>query len=429
VVTSRRFLDRAGIELPEGVEPTYVEDVLRSVGRAERWLAAVLALLGPARLIERACGGRGPPAPDDELTVIFSSGSTGEPKGIALSHRNLDANVEAVAGIFHPEPDEGIVGILPLFHSLGYLALWYSAIHGVRLAFSPNPLDSRAVARLIARYRLTILIATPTFLRLYARRCDPSMLKSLRIVLSGAEKLTPEVAAAIERRLGIRPIEGYGATECGPVVAAEEPDFLGRGSYPPATGRRGTVGRPVPGVVVRAVSPETLEPMGDRAAGLLLVRGPNVMSGYIGREDRTAEAMHGGWYVTGDVGAIDGDGLLRILDRLSRFSKIGGEMVPHGRIERALHEAAGASDEEPSFAVTGVPDERKGERLAVLHTEDPGRVPDLVERLSGMGLPPLYIPRPEQFVRVEEIPTLATGKLDLKRVKRMARESTEGERR
>jgi acyl-[acyl-carrier-protein]-phospholipid O-acyltransferase/long-chain-fatty-acid--[acyl-carrier-protein] ligase len=241
----------------------------------------------------------------------------------------------------------------------------------------------------------------------------------VRIVLAGAEKLPERLANAFEERFGIRPLEGYGTTECAPAIAVNAPDYRAPGFYQAAS-RKGTVGQPLPGVSVRIVDPDTYAPLPPDTPGLLLVRGPNVMRGYIGRDDLTAAAIHEGWYVTGDLAVLDEDGFLRITDRVSRFSKIGGEMVPHGRVEDALHEAADTTEQ--TFAVAGVPDERKGERLVVLTTLDPSKVPEVLERLGTMGLPNLWLPKKDSFVRVEKLPVLGTGKLDLRAVKRIAAE-------
>ena len=357
---------------------------------------------------------------DDTLTVIFSSGSTGEPKGILLTHYNVDSNVEAVAQIFRAEPRDRLLGILPLFHSFGYLALWMCLNHRMGCVFHPNPLDAATIGHLVQRYAISVMIATPTFLQIYMRRCTPAQFGSLRVVVAGAEKLPERLALAFEDTFGIRPLEGYGSTECSPAIAMSATDFRAPGFYQPGS-RRGTVGQPLPGVSIRIVDAETFEPLPPGAAGMLIVKGPNVMKGYLGRDDLTAKAMRDGWYVTGDIAVLDEDGFLRITDRLSRFSKIGGEMVPHGKVEEALQEAAGASVQ--LFAVTAVPDEKKGERLAVLHTTDPAGIPALLEKVAASGLPNLFIPRADHFVRVEKIPVLGTGKMDLREIKRLATEA------
>jgi acyl-[acyl-carrier-protein]-phospholipid O-acyltransferase/long-chain-fatty-acid--[acyl-carrier-protein] ligase len=278
---------------------------------------------------------------------------------------------------------------------------------------------------MVHRYRVTLLMATPTFLQIYMRRCTPAQFGSLRIVLTGAERLPAPVAEAFEDQFGIRPLEGYGTTECAPAVAVSVPDFRAPGFYQPGA-RRGFVGQPLPGVAVRIVDTESFEPLPPGSPGMLLVKGPNVMRGYLGREDLTRSVMRDGWYVTGDVALVDEDGFLKITDRLSRFSKIGGEMVPHGRVEEALHQASGAREQ--VFAVTSVPDERKGERLAVLHTLAESEIPPLIENLAASGLPNLFIPRPGSFVKVEELPVLGTGKLDLREIRRIAFERLSGGR-
>ncbi len=297
--------------------------------------------------------------------------------------------------------------------------MWFTSIHGAAVVYHPSPLDAGPIGDIIKEHRLTMLITTPTFLQLYLRRCAPGQFGSLRFVVTGAEKLSDRLAQAFEDRFGIRPIEGYGVTECAPVIAVNCPDFRAAGFFQPAS-KRGTVGQSLPGVSVRVVDPDTFESLPIGKAGMLLVKGPNLMRGYLGREDLTAKAMHHGWYITGDIAFVDEEGFLTITDRLSRFSKIGGEMVPHGQVEEALLQAAGA--ETQVMAVTGIPDERKGEQLAVLHTLDESAIPDILEKVAASGLPNLFIPRKDSFIQVDQIPVLGTGKLDLRGLKRVALE-------
>jgi acyl-[acyl-carrier-protein]-phospholipid O-acyltransferase/long-chain-fatty-acid--[acyl-carrier-protein] ligase len=202
------------------------------------------------------------------------------------------------------------------------------------------------------------------------------------------------------------------------VVTCSRHDFRAAGFLQAGTRRR-SIGRPLPGVSVRIVSPDTGEPLALGQPGLLLVRGPNVMRGYLGQPAKTAEVLRDGWYVTGDIATLDEDGFLQITDRLSRFSKIGGEMVPHVKVEEKLHEAAGVT--EITFAVTGLPDPKKGERLAVLHTLPENSLPDLLKKLPQLGLPNLWVPRPNQFFRVDALPRLATGKMDLRKIRELAK--------
>jgi acyl-[acyl-carrier-protein]-phospholipid O-acyltransferase/long-chain-fatty-acid--[acyl-carrier-protein] ligase len=421
VVTSREFLARARVELPEGVHPIWLEDVTSRVTDTLRREALVMAAFSPARLIEVWCGAPREVRVDDVATILFSSGSTGEPKGVMLTHFNVDSNVEALAQAFRTTIDDKILGVLPLFHSFGYTAtLWFSAIEGLATVWHPSPSDASAIGELVERHRVTFLLSTPTLLAIYRRRCTPAQFGTLRVVLAGAEKLPDRLVTAFEDYFGIKPLEGYGATECSPVIAASTPDYRAAGFYQ-AGWRRGTVGQPVPGVTVRVVEPESFETLPPGKEGLLLVRGPNVMKGYLGRDDLTAKAIRDGWYVTGDLAQVDEDGFIRITDRMSRFSKIGGEMVPHGRIEEELHKAAGV--DVPSFIVTALPDEAKGERLAVLHTLPTAEIEPLLKKLAGSGLPNLFLPRLDHFVPVAELPVLGTGKLDLRAAKQKALEA------
>jgi acyl-[acyl-carrier-protein]-phospholipid O-acyltransferase/long-chain-fatty-acid--[acyl-carrier-protein] ligase len=419
VVTSRLFVERAklSLDLPEGVELLWLEDIEARLTRRARAVALGLAAFAPAGLLERACGASRRVTVDDTVAVIFSSGSTGEPKGVVLSHLNILANVEAIFQIFRARRDDRIVDVLPLFHSFGYMLLWLGMARGLALVCYANPLEAGTIGDLVPRYRATVLLATPTLLRLYHRHCAPAQFGSLRLILAGAEKLPEAFALAFEDDFGIRLLEGYGMTECAPVVAVSTLDFRGPGFFQPGA-RRGYVGQPLPGVAVRIVDPERFEPLPPGAEGLILVNGPNVMAGYLGRDDLTAAAFHDGWYVTGDMGLRDEDDFLKITGRLARFSKIGGEMVPHERVEEALQQAVDAEDRE--FAVTAVHDAHKGEQLAVLHTVSPDRLETAISRLPALGLPSLFIPHRDHFVKVDALPVLGTGKLDLREARRMA---------
>ena len=276
--------------------------------------------------------------------MIFSSGSTGEPKGVMLSHYNIGSNIEQMDQVFDLNRHDRFLGILPFFHSFGFTGtLWLPATLGVGVVFHPNPLDAKTIGPLVKHHAVTYLLATPTFLQIYLRGCAPADFGSLRLVMTAAEKLPDRLATAFEEHFGIRPMEGYGCTECSPTVAVNAPDFRAAGFHQVGV-KRGTIGHPLPGVCVRVVDAENPwngNPLPLGQAGLLLVRGPNVMRGYLGKPEKTAEVLRDGWYCTGDVAALDEDGFLQITDRLNRFSKIGGEMVPHIKIEEKLHELAG----------------------------------------------------------------------------------------
>jgi acyl-[acyl-carrier-protein]-phospholipid O-acyltransferase/long-chain-fatty-acid--[acyl-carrier-protein] ligase len=318
-----------------------------------------------------------------------------------------------------------IVGILPFFHSFGFTGtLMTPAVLGCGVVFHPTPLDARSIGALVRDYRCTFLLATPTFLQLYLRSCEAEDFGSLQYVVAGAEKLPERLAQAFEDKFGIRPLEGYGCTECAPVVAVNTHDFRAAG-FRQVGAKRGKIGHPLPGITVRIVDPDTFESLSVNQPGLLLVRGPNVMRGYLGQPEKTAAVLREDplgsgqqWYVTGDVAALDEDGFLTITDRLSRFSKIGGEMVPQIKVEDKLHELAGATEQ--CFAVAGVPDETKGERLVVLHTLPDDKLQPVLDKLAGSDLPNLWKPRADRFYRVESLPQLGTGKLDLRQIRDLA---------
>jgi acyl-[acyl-carrier-protein]-phospholipid O-acyltransferase/long-chain-fatty-acid--[acyl-carrier-protein] ligase len=429
VVTSKAFVEKLKLNIP--CETVFMENLVPAGVRppvSER-LTALMSCFLPVRFLERSLGCNEPLGLDDLATVIFSSGSTGDPKGVMLSHYNIESNIEQMAQVFGLTNRDKMMGVLPFFHSFGFTGtLCLPAAVGVGTVFHPNPLDAKTIGELVGRHRATFLLATPTFLQLYLRGCSPEDFGSLRLIMTGAEKLSDRLSTAFEEHFGLRPLEGYGCTECAPAVAVNTYDFRSAG-FRQVGSKRGKVGHPLPGVSIRIVDPQTLEPVPLGEPGLMLVRGPNVMRGYLGKPEKTAEVLidppgtasnseHGKWYVTGDIASVDEDGFLQITDRLSRFSKIGGEMVPHIRVEERLHEFAGATEQ--SFVVTGVPDEKKGEKLIVLHRLTDGALQPCLEKLAQSDLPNLWKPKAEQFFHVETFPMLGTGKLDLRKVKELA---------
>ena len=265
----------------------------------------------------------------------------------------------------------------------------------------------------------TIIMGTPTFMSAYLRKCTAEF-ATIRMAVVGAEKLKEPLARAFCEKFKVMPFEGYGATELSLIVTVGFPGYYNETTGEHQVGHKiGKVGHPIPGVAVKVVDPDTFEVKGYEEEGLLLVKGANVMKGYLNNPARTAEVMRDGWYVTGDIATIDSDGFVKITDRLSRFSKIGGEMVPHIKIEENIMEIVGAVD--PVVAVSSVEDEKKGERLIVLHAVDLDAA-SICEGLAHKGLPNLWIPKKENFCRIEALPLLGTGKVDLKKIKSMAQE-------
>ncbi|MHC4404933.1 MAG: AMP-binding protein [Planctomycetota bacterium] len=419
VLTSRKVMGKLQLEID--AELVYLEDLRNRLRWTDKLIAAAQTWLMPAALLERRLGLTRVDA-EDLLTIIFTSGSTGHPKGVMLTHANVGSNVTAFNQILRLKRDDVLIGILPFFHSFGYTTtLWSVLMLSPKGAYHFSPLEARQVGSLCAKQRGTIVIATPTFLRSYIRRCEPEELASLDVAVTGAEKLPRDVADAFQKRFGVRPVEGYGTTELSPVVSCNVPPSR-RLSDAQQGSREGTVGQPVPGVSAKVVDLDTGEDLGIDRSGMLLIRGPNVMKGYLHQPERTAEVMRDAWYVTGDVAVLDADGFIRITGRESRFSKIGGEMVPHIRIEEVLAEVLSLEGESLEVAVTAVPHPKKGERLIVLHTGLESPPETICRQLADAGLPPIWIPSPDGFCQVEAIPVLGTGKLDLGRLKQLARE-------
>jgi acyl-[acyl-carrier-protein]-phospholipid O-acyltransferase/long-chain-fatty-acid--[acyl-carrier-protein] ligase len=423
VLTSRAVMEK--LKLRVDAELIYLEDFRDRVTLAEKLPAALEAWVVPVVLLERRLG-LTRIDPDDLLTLIFTSGSTGDPKAVMLTQHNVGSNVTAFNQILHFRKDDVLVGVLPFFHSFGYtVTMWAVMILSPKGVYHFSPLEARQIGKLSKKHAATILIATPTFLRSYIRRCEPEEFATLDVVVTGAEKLPPDVADAFEKRFGVRPLEGYGTTELSPVVSCNIPPSRLASDFQLGA-KEGSVGRPVPGVAARVVDLETGEDLGVGKPGMLLIRGPNVMKGYMHQEDLTAEVIRDGWYTTGDVAVIDEEGFIHITGRQSRFSKIGGEMVPHIRVEEVLTKVLSLAEDEPKLVVTSVPDARKGERLVILHT-GLGRPPEeICRQLADSGLPPIWIPSPDSFFQVDGIPVLGTGKLDLKRARQLAEERAAG---
>jgi acyl-[acyl-carrier-protein]-phospholipid O-acyltransferase/long-chain-fatty-acid--[acyl-carrier-protein] ligase len=360
----------------------------------------------------------------EEAALLFTSGSAGSPKGVVLTHRNLLANFEQISSMSILPSSATMLGCLPIFHSFGFtVTLWYPLLRGCLLVTTPSPLDTRAMVDSIREEGVTVLIAAPTFLRPLMKKAAPADLRSLELVVSGAEKLPEDLRRGFLEKFHIEILQGYGLTETSPVSNVNQP-------HPPVAtpsadeqiGKKaGTVGRLLPGMSARAVHPDTGEELVKGETGVLWLRGSNVFTRYLDDKSGTDEALRGGWFVTRDLGSIDEDGFITVEGRLARFSKVGGEMVPHGTIEQKISELLGMDPgEAQAVVVVGVPDEAKGERLVIVTTLGLSAA-DAKDRLAAAGFPNLWIPR--TVIRVGAIPVLGSGKLDVAACKRLASEA------
>jgi acyl-[acyl-carrier-protein]-phospholipid O-acyltransferase/long-chain-fatty-acid--[acyl-carrier-protein] ligase len=358
-----------------------------------------------------------------EAVLLFTSGSSGQPKGVVLSHRNILSNVSQFAVALDATKDDLVLASLPFFHSFGCtVTLFYPVIESVRVLTYPSPLETKKIAELVERYGVTVMLATPTFLRAYLRKAEPEQLRSLRFLVTGAEKLPVELAGAVEARFGKHVYEGYGLTETSPVVSVNLPELKptqpGQNVQP--SNRPGSTGKMLAGIAAEIRDPETDAKRSLHETGMLWLRGPNIFEGYLDAPEQNAAVLKDGWFKTGDIGRFDEDGFLFIEGRLSRFSKIGGEMVPHETIEQKIMTALNIEQGDRFVAIMGVPDSAKGEALVLLSSIEID-MPQLRAALADSGVPNLWIPR--TIRRVEAIPLLASGKLDLAGCKKMAEEA------
>ncbi|MEO0454594.1 MAG: AMP-binding protein [Verrucomicrobiota bacterium] len=368
--------------------------------------------------LENLLGDMGIPPRGDlqEAGLLFTSGSSGEPKGVPLSHRNILANIAQIRAVLLVEDVPSVLGHLPIFHSFGFtVMLWWPLVYGPQVVTYTSPLESSKLIDLIERHEVAMLVTTPTFLRQMGKKAKPAQLASLKLVVTGAEKLPQETQEEFEKKFPVPVAEGYGMTEATPVIATNR---LGDKESWVSDRKVGAVGIPLPGVSVRVVDPETQKPLPLSETGILKFRGSNLFRGYLNRPDLTEPVLQDGWYLSGDLGHLRSDGFLVIEGRLSRFSKIGGEMVPHGTVESHIRDILieiGGEDSEA--VVAGVDGGAKGEQLVAL-VNCPFDLDIIRKRMLAKGLPSLWIPK--KIKQVEKIPLLVSGKLDLKAVKEEA---------
>ena len=416
IITAQAFVDKyPNFPWPEKNKILLIEKVLPSLKpKIIFWLIAlkIFSAKSLASMLRLSTKGG-----NDEAVLLFTSGSSGNPKGVVLSHKNILSNVTQFGSRLDLDQDDKILGCLPLFHSFGStVTLWYPMLEGIDLVTYPSPLEPPKLAELIEEYKVTLLLATPTFLRGYMRRVDPEKLDTIKFVVTGAEKLPKRLAEAFESKFQKKVMEGYGLTETSPVTNVNIPNVTAQNKSELIKSERfGSVGQFLPGIAVRITEPNDDSPLPINSSGMIWLRGPNIFKEYLDLPSQTQEVIKGGWFRTGDIGRVDEDGFLFIEGRLSRFSKIAGEMVPHETVESHINKALSYdSEDEKKIAVIGIPDEAKGEALVLLSTEEMGdeSVKSLRQKLLDLGVAALWIPK--KIIKVDSIPSLASGKLDIK---------------
>jgi len=424
ILTSRKVLER--FDTPLDAQVIFLEDLAEAISTGDKRWGYVVAEFLPFQLMKLVLPGLRR-KPEDVATVMFTSGSTGDPKGVLLSNGNILSNIHQINNHANLEEKDSVVGILPFFHSFGFtVTLWTMATLGRGAAYHISPLNPREVGSLLEKEKPTLMASTPTLMRSYLARCTREQFASVRWLLLGSEALDPGLATEIQEKLGVEPVEGFGCTEAAPVVAANSPQDVTTPDGRRVHGNKiGSVGQPVAGTAIAIVDVDTHEvlPFGCGREGLIFIAGPQVMQGYLNRPEETAEVLDGDTYCTGDVGFVDADGFLHIVDRMDEFSKIGSEMVPNKKVAAKLRAIAGVNESE--LRVTSVKDPARGERLIVLYTRlSPGlSAADMVKALgSDATIPKLWVPKAGDCYKVEAFPVNNTGKIDLKGIRKMARE-------
>lgn len=429
IYTSKRFLIKLkakGFDIEKDfkdIKLIFVEDLKKQMTKRDSIATILQAKLLPTFLLQYLYFEN--VDINSTASIIFSSGSEGTPKGIELSHKNIMGNIKQISDILNPKEKDVVVGSLPIFHSFGFtVTTLMPLVDGVTLVTHPDPTDGVSIGKLVTKYQATMLFGTGTFFRLYTknRKLNPLMFGSLRMVIAGAEKLRSDIKLSFKEKFGLEIYEGYGATETTPVASCNIPNILNSTTFRVQTGnKQGTVGVPLPGSGFKIVEPTTLEPLPIGEAGLILIGGTQIMKGYLKDEKKTAEVIVNidgiRWYKSGDKGKIDKDGFLTIVDRYSRFAKIGGEMISLTSVEEEVFKIFG---EEIECCAVNAPDTKKGEKIVLLYSASM-EIAQIKKVILASQIDPLM--KPSTYMKIDEIPKLGTGKMDFKGSKKYVLES------
>lgn len=404
IITSRALLERIRCPIVPGM--IFLEDLMSEIGTTDKLGAALRSKL-PAGAIVRSL----PPASeDDDVVILFTSGSEKEPKAVELTHRNISSNVRDVRQVFDLREEDVLMAILPLFHVFGYTVnFWLPLMVGMTTVTCANPLDYKNIPLFIREERATMIAATPIFFAGYLRESQPGDFETLRLLVAGADKTPDSLRQGYWAKHKKVLLEGYGCTETSPVVSVNTPEH----------NRPGSIGLPLPSVQVKIADVESGRELPPGKEGKILVRGELVMKGYFDDLEETSLRVRDGWYDTGDMGMLDEDGYLWHRGRLKRFVKIGGEMVSLVRTENALEKHL---PEGVGCCVVEVPDSKKGAKIVAAVTrkvDERAVLKNLAKELSAIALP-------KQFVVIPDMPKMGSGKVDFRTVGRLVREAIAG---
>lgn len=431
IVASKKFvekLEQKGINISEVfqlVEVIYVEDLKEQISRPKGIFKYFTVKFLP-NFILKAVHLKSMKK-DDTALILFSSGSEGNPKGVMLSGDNILGNSQQIAAVINASEEDTIVGSLPLFHAFGIVVTTYlPLIEGIRCVAHPDPTDGFGLGKLVAKYKASIMCGTSTFFRLYTKnpKVNELMFESLRLVVAGAEKLREDVRIDFEKKFKKEILEGYGTTETSPVAACNLPDVISLDGEVQYGHKRGSVGMAIPGTTIKIVDPNNYKELEANEEGMIVISGIQVMKGYLNDEDKTSQVIkkigNKKYYITGDKGRVDEHGFLTIVDRYSRFAKLGGEMVSLGAIEEKISKLLSfGEDSEVDFIATSFSDEKKGEKIVLLISNiDDDSLINLKNDIKSSFDNKLMIPSVIKIV--EEIPKLGSGKKDFSKAKKLA---------
>ncbi|MBZ7991426.1 MULTISPECIES: acyl-[ACP]--phospholipid O-acyltransferase [unclassified Campylobacter] len=429
IYTSSKFLEKLenkGFKLElENVNIIYLEDLIKAIKKEKLDIIFKLFLISilPSFILQALFTKN--LSNEKTAAILFSSGSEGMPKGVMLSHKNILSNIASISSIICAKDDDVILSSLPPFHAFGLtVTTFMPLIEGIKSATCADPTDALGVAKTIVKNNVSIMCATSTFLGIYARnkKIDEIMFDSLRIVVAGAEKLKPEIKSAFELKFKKNIYEGYGATETTPVASVNLPNKFDSTYWQLHRANKDkSVGMPLPGTAIRIVDPLSYEELKANEDGLILIGGHQVMQGYLNNPEKTAEVIKEidgiRWYNTGDKGHLDEDGFLYIVDRYSRFAKIGGEMISLGLVESEV--AKVINNDEVKLCSTSLEDDKKGEMVVLLIECSEEKFDYFVDLIKQSEILAIY--KPSKYILIKEIPLLGSGKVDYKEAKALAK--------